>query len=118
MSRTRKSGQPARGQSPSNSPNETPEPPQQQQHSNVSTPEKSREVEKNHQNILKNEQKEDNLIIKTNGSDIQQSKPDLVEDVDRAVLQNRKSEQNNGLSHLNTNNINNNNNNIHIESYR
>lgn len=103
MSRTRKGGQPLRGQSPSSSPIETPEP-QQRDHSNVSTPEKSREVEKNHQNILKNEQKDDNLIIKTNGSDIQQSKPDLVEDVDRAVLQNRKSEQNNGVSHINNNN--------------
>lgn len=124
MSRTRKTPS-ARGTSPSNtSPNETPEP-QLTDNSNGSTPEKTREVNKNHQNLIKNEQKNDGLVIITTKSDINSvannihSKPDLVEDVNRAVLQNRKAEQNNGIQAMNGSHINtNNNNNNHIESFR
>ena len=122
MSRTRKA--PAvRGSSPTTSPNETPEP-QLTDHSNSTTPEKVREVSKNHQNMLKNEQMGGDLVIfKTNASDISNSvannnpKPDLVEDVNRAVLQNRKSDQNNGVSTHNGSHLNNNNN-LHFQNFR
>jgi len=111
MSRTRKTPT-ARGSSPSNSPNETPEP--QLSDSNGSSPEKTREEAKNYQNILMNEKKDDELVIIKN-SDItttlptSQLKPDLVEDVNRAVLQNKK-DQNSTINGSHNNN--------HIEGFR
>lgn len=110
MSRTRKTPQ-VRGQSPTTtSLNESPEHPKTSKTSSADEMLKSREDEKNEQNLLKNDNSL--VIIDTietiNGN---KSRPDLVEDVDRAVLQmqsRKQSDHTNGnYQNGSVNNVNN-----------